>query len=135
MKEMLVTLPLKVRTYDIDFAGIVSNIVYIRWLEDLRLEMLDRYFPIQEQLKKDIAPLLLSTEIKYLNALNLYSKPLGRIWLSKLERLRFHLEAEVVDQSSEEDKLSVMARQTGIFIDLKTKRPIPFPEELKKHLT
>ena len=29
--------PLPIRTYDIDFAGIVSNIVFIRWLEDLRL--------------------------------------------------------------------------------------------------
>ena len=26
--------PLPIRTYDIDFAGIVSNIVFIRWLED-----------------------------------------------------------------------------------------------------
>ena len=26
----------RVMTYDIDFAGIVSNISYIRWLEDLR---------------------------------------------------------------------------------------------------
>jgi acyl-CoA thioester hydrolase len=23
-------------TYEIDFAGVVSNIVYVRWLEDLR---------------------------------------------------------------------------------------------------
>ena len=29
--------PLPIRTYDIDFARIVSNIVFIRWLEDLRL--------------------------------------------------------------------------------------------------
>ena len=135
MKDLFVTLPLKVKTYDIDFAGIVSNIVYIRWLEDLRLEILERYFPIEEQLKRDIAPLLLSTNIRYLNALNLYSRPVGRIWLSKLEKLRFHLEAEIVDQSFEEGKLSVRARQTGVFIDLKTKRPIPFPEELKKHIS
>jgi acyl-CoA thioester hydrolase len=33
--------PLPIRTYDIDFAGIVSNIVFIRWLEDLRLALLD----------------------------------------------------------------------------------------------
>jgi len=39
-----------VHTYDIDFANIVSNIVYIRWLEGLRLAMLDRYLPLQTQL-------------------------------------------------------------------------------------
>ncbi len=32
---------LPIRTYDIDFAGIVSNIVYVRWLEDLRLAMME----------------------------------------------------------------------------------------------
>jgi len=34
--------PLPIRTYDIDFAGIVSNIVFVRWLEDLRLGLLDQ---------------------------------------------------------------------------------------------
>ncbi len=35
-RVMEVNLSFPVRTYDIDFAGVVSNIVYIRWLEDLR---------------------------------------------------------------------------------------------------
>ena len=35
--QFLVEMPLKVQGYDIDVAGIVSNIVYVRWLEDLRL--------------------------------------------------------------------------------------------------
>ena len=38
--------PLPIRTYDIDFAGIVSNIVFIRWLEDLRLGLLDQAYPL-----------------------------------------------------------------------------------------
>ena len=38
--------PLPIRTYDIDFAGIVSNIVFIRWLEDLRLALLDQTYPL-----------------------------------------------------------------------------------------
>ena len=39
-------LPLRVQTYDIDFAGIVSNIVFIRWLEDLRLGLMDEAYPL-----------------------------------------------------------------------------------------
>jgi acyl-CoA thioester hydrolase len=39
-KPFEVALDLPIKTYDIDFAGIVSNIVYIRWLEDLRLKIL-----------------------------------------------------------------------------------------------
>ncbi len=50
-RPLEVELVLPVKTYDIDFAGIVSNIVYIRWLEDLRLEILDAYLPLQKMLE------------------------------------------------------------------------------------
>ena len=43
--------PLPIRTYDIDFAGIVSNIVFIRWLEDLRLALLERLLNHMKLLK------------------------------------------------------------------------------------
>ncbi len=33
-KHLEIELQLPVKTYDIDFAGIVSNIVYVRWFED-----------------------------------------------------------------------------------------------------
>ena len=35
-----VHIPLTVKTYDVDFSGVVSHITYLRWLEDLRLQML-----------------------------------------------------------------------------------------------
>ena len=46
--------PLPIRTYDIDFAGIVSNIVFIRWLEDLRLGLLDQAYPLIRALAEDV---------------------------------------------------------------------------------
>jgi len=33
---------IRVATYDIDYANHVSNIVYFRWLEDLRLQLLEK---------------------------------------------------------------------------------------------
>ena len=39
-RPLLVTLPHNVQTYDIDFANHVNNQVYVRWLEDLRMELL-----------------------------------------------------------------------------------------------
>ena len=44
LKPLEISLDLPIKTYDIDFAGIVSNIVYIRWLEDLRLKMFEHHF-------------------------------------------------------------------------------------------
>ena len=77
-----VELHFPVRTYDIDFAGIVSNIVYVRWLEDLRLEMLAHHFPLEEQLQRGIAPLVLQTKIDYKQAINLSDRPIGRMWMA-----------------------------------------------------
>ena len=36
MRVMELEMPLKVRAYDVDAMGYVSNIVYVRWFEDLR---------------------------------------------------------------------------------------------------
>ena len=46
-KPFEIALDLPIKTYDIDFAGIVSNIVYIRWLEDLRLKMINCKYYLQ----------------------------------------------------------------------------------------
>ena len=56
---------LRIRTYDIDFAGIVGNIVFIRWLEDLRLGLMAQAYPLIQALAEDVAPILLATRIAY----------------------------------------------------------------------
>ncbi|MBT4500790.1 MAG: hypothetical protein HOC74_23880 [Gemmatimonadetes bacterium] len=47
MRTLEIEIELLVRTYDIDFAGVVSNIVYLRWLEDLRLAALEACYPLE----------------------------------------------------------------------------------------
>lgn len=90
-----VALDLPIKTYDIDFAGIVSNIVYIRWLEDLRLKMLESHLPIEKLMSKGYFPTVNSTQIKYQKALRLGDRPVGRMWMSQLGRLRCTLQAEI----------------------------------------
>src|SRR5690349_12582585 len=63
-----IRLAFAVRTYDIDYAGIVSNIVYIRWLEDLRLELLERAYPLDRLVAGGLGPVLLETRIAYRDA-------------------------------------------------------------------
>lgn len=86
-KPFEIALDLAIKTYDIDFAGIVSNIVYIRWLEDLRLKMLESHFPIKNLMSKGYCPTVNSTEIKYQKALRLGDRPVGKMWISQLGRL------------------------------------------------
>ena len=43
---------IEVNNYDIDAMGIVSNIVYIRWFEDLRTIILNEYMTFSEMMKQ-----------------------------------------------------------------------------------
>jgi acyl-CoA thioester hydrolase len=128
-KPLEIELQLPVKTYDIDFAGIVSNIVYIRWLEDLRLEMLSNFFPLAEQLESGIAPIVMQTTIDYKQSIQMADRPIGKMWIDSLASLRWIVGAEI----SIEGKTSAMAQQTGIFINLQTKKPIRIPERLQQH--
>jgi acyl-CoA thioester hydrolase len=124
--EVEICLP--VRTYDIDFAGIVNNIVYVRWLEDLRLEMLARYFPLGEQLKQGIAPVIVQTKIDYKQSIKLTDIPSGRMWMKAMESLRWTVNAAIMVNG----KAAALGEQVGIFVDLENNKPIRMPERLKQ---
>ena len=126
-QKLQVTLNLQVKTYDIDFAGIVSNIVYLRWLEDLRLEMLDTYLPLKQLMAKGYCPIIASTEIKYQKALRMFDRPVAKMWMSGLKRSRCTLQAEICLNN----QIVTTATQMGFFINLETMRPMAVPEELK----
>ena len=122
-----VNLKFSVKTYDIDFAGIVSNIVYLRWLEDLRLEMLEAYLPLKQLMERGYCPIINSTQIEYKKALRMFDRPIGKMWVAKLGRSRCTLQAEIYLNN----EIVTTATQVGFFINLETMRPMAVPEELK----
>jgi acyl-CoA thioester hydrolase len=127
-RPLEVELTIPVRTYDIDFVGIVSNIVYIRWLEDLRLKCLDEHFPLDKQIEQGYAPILAGTEIDYKRPIKLCDQVIGRLWLSSLGRLKWTVQAEFLCNH----ELAATAIQKGAFVNLNNGRPIPIPEELQE---
>mgnify|MGYP003388021920 CR=1 FL=1 len=66
-----------VGTYDIDFAGHVSNIVYLRWFEALRLQIFDKYYPLEELMDDGFLPIISAHYVEYKRAVNLFDKPTG----------------------------------------------------------
>jgi acyl-CoA thioester hydrolase len=128
VRPLLIKWVFPVRTYDIDFAGHVNNIVYIRWLEDLRLEMMNKYFPLSELLLKGQAPVLRSTTIDYKQPITLLDKVFGHMWIGDIENVRMTLQAEFYKG----DTLAATATQTGVFIDMESKRPVKVPNHLKE---
>jgi acyl-CoA thioester hydrolase len=121
-------LPLRVQTYDIDFAGIVSNIVFIRWLEDLRLGLMDEAYPLIQALADDVAPILTATRIAYRRPVSIADQPVGRMRVAGLGRVRWRLAAEFVVAGA----ICAEAEQEGLFMRLSTRRPIAIPEPIRR---
>lgn len=126
-RPLLVTLDLTVRTYDIDFASIVHNRVYIRWLEDLRQQILEPYLPIVKMFAEGYSPILTHTEIDYRHPVRFGDRVFGRMWVADLSRTRWTVEAEIVT----EETVAASARQSGYFADLMSLRPVRIPHELR----
>lgn len=128
-RHMLVELPIRVKTYDIDFVGHVNNIVYVRWLEDLRLHLLDTYFPLEPMRQGGVVPIIVNTHIDYHLGISLDDKDvLGRMWVKKFGKATFYLDVEFIVK----DAVRCTAWQRGAFVDAKTLRPVRVPDELAK---
>ncbi len=119
----------KVMTYEIDFAGVVSNIVYVRWLEDLRNLFAEEALSLSDAMKRGIVPTLARTEIDYLAPVRYPDVVDARMWMDEAGRARFVLGAEFVSRAS--GQVTARAKQTGLFVSLQTLRPVPLPEEYK----
>ncbi len=126
-RPFLITLPITVKTYDIDYAAIVHNAVYIRWLEDLRTLVLANDYPIEEMVADGITPILTRTEIDYRVPVRLGDAVVGQMWVAKLERTRWTIQSEM----HVGETLTTTSRQFGYFASLENGRPIRIPHRLK----
>ncbi|MCB8985799.1 MAG: acyl-CoA thioesterase [Ardenticatenaceae bacterium] len=126
-RPFLVQLPIQVKTYDIDFANIVHNAVYIRWLEDLRTEVLAAHYSIEDMLADGLTPILTRTEIEYRHPVRFGDAVLGRMWVADLERTRWTVQGEICVG----DVVAAASRQTGYFAQLGNGRPVRVPAQLR----
>jgi len=127
-RPLYVDLPITVKTYDIDFMGIVSNISYVRWLEDLRLHFLEGHYPLQKLIAELIVPVITHTHIEYKRPIRMHDQVIGSIWMEKFDSSGWvaNIEFRV------NDKLATTATQGGVFINIGTMKPSNPPEGLQK---
>lgn len=126
-RPLLVERQLEVKTYDIDFAGHVSNIVYIRWLEDLRFALLAEHFPLEDQMSAGYAPILTRTNIQYKRAIRLFEPVVGRMWVQSVGGAK----AILVGQISVGNEICADVVQEGVFAELSTGRPLRIPQAFR----
>ncbi len=123
---MIVEMEIGIKAYDIDAMGIVSNIVYIRWFEDLRHLFLERLFPYEKMIETNISPILIKTEITYKVPLTIHDHPTGTCRIKKLGSSKWEMEFEI----SSDDIIHCKGKQVGCFYNLEKKRPSLVPERL-----
>ena len=134
MPKLRVDLP--IYTFDIDFNGHVSNIVYIRWMEVARIHLLEAIdMPVSELLKQGFGPVLVETQIKYKRPLKLGDEVHVMIWVTELVKASVWMDFEFLDG---ENQLVACARQRGLFVDHSSGRPRRFTsddlERIEKYL-
>lgn len=115
---------IRVRTYDIDSAGHASNIVYFRWLEDMRLQMFEEHFSLQSFIEQGFTPIIAASSIEYKRPIKLFDKPIGHMWLSEIRRASMKFQGEIYVG----DQLMTRASHTGVFVDIETMRPRRIPD-------
>ncbi len=107
---------IEVKTYDIDVAGHVNNIVYVRWIEDLRSRLLETRFPTSGLLERHLYSVVTDTRIRYRNQLRLGDIPEGSIWIDSIRHGVMYL--KVVFRK--EDMIVATAEQSCVLMNLQT---------------
>lgn len=123
--------------YDLDWMGVVSNLSYVRWLEDIRSRLLDASpYPMRRLMAERISPAMFSTHVDYhapyvgiegglIEARVTAGEKMGRSrWAL---RTRFH--------HAETELLLVDARQMGCFVRLPEVAPTRTPSEMQAFFT
>lgn len=118
--------------YDLDWMGIVSNLSYVRWLEDIRSRLLDiSPHPMNRLMAQNLSPALFVTHVDYLAP---YIGTQGglieaRILAgSKMGRSRWELVFDFYHCDLETHL--VHATQLGCFVRLPDVRPARIPQEM-----
>jgi len=118
---------LEVYTFQIDIVGHLSNIIYIEWMEIGRLKLLEAVgLPVAELTKKDIFPVLVSTNITYKQPIFYGDKVRAEIWISILNAASAIMEFRFIKNDG---TLAATGNQKGLFIKGSTGKPYKIPKE------
>lgn len=120
----------EIYTYQIDYVGHLSNIVYIEWMEIGRTKLLEYIGLTFEKMEtENIAPVLSETEIKYKKSLYLADKIKIEVWVSELKNASAVISFNFFNGKNE---LAAVGNQLGLFINLTTKKPHRLTEDQRR---
>jgi len=121
------TTRIKVYYFDTDAGGVVHNVAYLRLIEVARTELAEALgWTIAEMNATSRVPVVARTEIDYLKPARLGDTLRIEGRLTKLEKVRFHLEFDLL-RDADGAKLA-FCRQTMVTVQLPGGRPQAVPQ-------
>lgn len=121
------------KSYDIDFAGIASNIAYHRWLEDLRIAVIAQVKPVHELAGMGFTLALVQTLIDFKAPIHLGDRIRGRQAITRIGNTSIVFETEMTRADS--GVVVAAARQTAVILDEESRHPSPVPDFLRQLVT
>ena len=108
----------EIKTYEIDVAGHVNNIVYLKWFENLRTKLFNEQFNLKELLLKNLYPAVILTNINYKKILKLFDKPNGTISIVNCNhgiiKLNFKINVNGKNAALGEQRCVLLNLKTGL---------------------
>jgi len=120
MKKIKFTEP--IYTYHIDFVGHVNNIIYIQWMENARVKLLQAMGLSITQIanEDDLLPIITETTIKYKKPYFLDNTVYVEVWASRLLNVSAIFEIRFYNEKND---LCATGQQKVLFIDKGTLKP------------
>jgi len=121
----------KIYSYHIDIVGHVNNIVYIQWLENGRMRLLEAMgIPITDLISNQgVVPVITDTIISYKKPFFINNSVKIEFWVSKLNNASAILEFRFFNENGE---LCATGQQKGLFINTISMRPARLSEKHRK---
>lgn len=119
----------QVYSFQIDYVGHVSNIVYIEWMEIGRTKLLEEIgLPLNKLAENGIAPILVHTDIHYKKALYINEIIIIEIWIAELQNASATMKFNFFNSKGE---LAAFGSQRGLFIHRDLVKPYRLTKEEK----
>jgi len=120
--------PIQVMFFDTDCAGVVHNIVYLRFIEVARTHLAEQLgMGLVDMASSQNFPVVVRTEIDYRRPAKLGDKLVVHGWLESVERLRFWCGFEI--RRPADGELIATSRQMLAVIQMPAGKPVRLPED------
>lgn len=114
--------------FDTDCAGVVHNIVYLRFIEVARTLLAEQLgMGLVDMASSQTFPVVVRTEIDYRRPARLGDKLVVHGWLESVERLRFWCGFEI--RRPADDTVIATSRQMLAVIQMPAAKPVRLPED------